>query len=175
MTVSAVQKNGTNNAGRASYLGYAVLGGLTGYALKYIIPLNKQEKNDENYKADLKKIDNDTEEFKLNKIQELKMTAKNDLAEDTFIKMYDAKTLDAVQINKLNKPLSTQVMNIFAEITEEAEQFRNMKTESLLAYTKQIRPSGAFIAIGITSALVCAILHNIFQKKSASKQSKTNF
>lgn len=175
MAVGAVQKNDTNKSGRANYLKFAAVGGLTGYALKYLIPVTSSEKNDENYKNELKKMQADADLTASNEIAAMRKFDKKTIIEDTFLKLHDAKTLNVTEINKLGQPLATQVSELYARVFDISEYLIDIRTKALTAYTKKIRSSFSFVAIGVVASVAGAIVHNISQansKKKAQKSSK---
>lgn len=173
MAVGVVQKNDTNKSGRANYLKFAAVGGLTGYALKYILPVTSSEKNDENYKIELKKMQADADMTASNEINAMKKFNNKTIVEDTFIKLHDAKKLNVTEINKLSQPLATQVSELYARIFDESEHIIERRTKALTAYTKKIRSSASFVSIGVLAATVGAVVHNISLANS-NKKAKTN-
>lgn len=160
MVVSAIQNNNTKKSGNINYLGAATLGGLTGYALKYILPITPQEK-DANFKAELAQIEAEAKQTRINDIEAIRKIAKKDLAQDTFISLYDKGKLDIENINNLDEPLKIKVKSLFFETSENADYLLKRRTKSLQALVKGIRPTVTFAAIGVFSAISVALYHNI--------------
>lgn len=165
MALDAVQKN-KNNSGQMSYIKATAIGALTGYSLKYILPISPQEK-DENFKTALKNNRLKAKKAKLAAIENIKNSKNQSAINDTFIRMYDKKQLKPSLINKLENHLRGGILEIIKTVNEIAKFEKLNGKKDLIAITKSIRPTGTFIAIGFIFGFVVALINNISNKVSA--------
>lgn len=169
MAVSAVKNS--DRPKRISYLESTVAGILTGYALKYILPVTSQEK-DEHYIAALKTIKKDAKAAKLEEIAEIK---KNPSApcSDIFLKMHNNQELKISKIKSLKESSARHVLNIITRINNNAREAMNIEKRALIAKTKDIRPTHIFIIIGGAIGLLIATTVNI-GREIAKNKAKNN-
>lgn len=156
MALEAVQKNNS----RTSYVKAAAIGALTGYSLKYLLPVTPQEK-DENFKTELKAVKASAKKVKSAQIETIRKSKNKSSATDTFIRMYDNKKLTPAQINKLNKPLKKELFETIKKINKAGRIKKANARETLTALTKHIRPTSVFVITGLAFGLVIAIFNNI--------------
>jgi len=159
MAVSAIQKN-DNNIKSSSYLKAGVIGALTGYSLKYLIPVTSQEK-DEFYNAAVDEIETKAQKSRLEAISSLAPKAKPEIeSTDKFIRMCNNSDLSHAEINaKIN--LSDNAMNLIHQVNNRGKEISKQGLESLTATVKSIRPTSVFVITGLSVALVGALAHNI--------------
>ena len=164
MTVNAVQKN-ENKSHSASYIKSATIGGLGGYALKYILPVMPQEKEEhfDSFLTDLKK---QVRESKLKAIDDIRNSPDKTLAADSFIRLVDKNELKASKIKELKGPLSFDVMDIVTQINDKGREVKACGKETFTALTKHVRSSSTFVTTGIGVAFVAAFVYNAFGKFS---------
>lgn len=163
MALDAVQKNKSNSM---SYIKATAIGALTGYSLKYILPISPQEK-DENFKASLKCSRHKAQKAKLAAIENIKNSKNKSAINDTFIRMYDKKQLKPSLINKLENHLRGEIVETIKKVNEVTKIEKLNSKKDLIAITKSIRPTGAFVAIGFIFGFVVALINNISNKISA--------
>lgn len=162
MSVSAVQKN--NNLGQMNYLGSMSVGAISGYALKWALPINSSEKNDEKYVTELNQIKKDA---RLAKIKEFESIGKDFIKStgiDEFIHMFDDEKLPDVEAKGLEstkQPLPENLSQLFKRINDAGNEAKELGIKKLNHFTKGIRSTAAFVLIGAGVALGIALIHNI--------------
>lgn len=167
MAVIPVQKNETKSPS-VSYIKSAVIGGLTGYTLKYVLPITKEEKDDF-YKSFLEKMHKEVTEAKAKEIEAIRNTKSRTLAEDAFISIVDKHGVKTSEIKRLKEPLAFDVMKIVSKINEKGKEVKTYEKEVFKAITKRIRPTRTFVGIGVTAALATAFARNVVKKLSETK------
>lgn len=168
MAVRAIQNDTNENSGKLSYIGSAAVGALGGYSLKWIVPLTANEK-DERYRSELSKIRLEAKKARMDEFELIKKEASKIPGADEFLHMYDNKKLLYTEIKKRKGSLSENLSSLLARVNNSAINARDIGIEKLTSLTKSIRPTGAFIALGIGLALGIALINNIY--KVASKNS----
>ena len=157
MAVSAIGKNDNTNSGNISYLKSIAVGVLTGYSLKYILPVTLQEK-DEHFNAALNGIKTKAKEAKLQEIEAIKQIKPKTKEADTFIKMHDSNKLSLSEIKKDN-----DVIKLIKKINAKSRNIKIQGRKALNGATKAIRPTGVFLVtgavVGFAVALTCNILN----------------
>lgn len=173
MAVSAIEKNRNNNSGNISYLKSIALGTLTGYSLKYILPITPQEK-DEDYKASLNKIKTEAAQAKLNAIKSIKTSKNRALEEDVFIALYNKKKLNISEIKKLRNSNSgeNKVLDLIKTINNEARVVFLKGKNALKASTKAIRPTRIFLTTGAAVGLAIAFTYNVINKVATDRAAR---
>lgn len=164
MTVNAVRSS--EDPHHTSYLKSFTLGALTGYALKYVLPLTPQEKDDA-YMRRLDAIKNNARNIRLKKIEILRAKESKDKAEELFLKLNDAGKLKNLGEQNLPEHLLSKVIEIRAKINNSALLVLDKGRRSLVALTKSIRPTGTFILTGAAVGLLIAFGNNIIYNTSA--------
>lgn len=162
MTVKAVNNNEPK---RVSALKAAAIGGLTGYALKYALPLSKSER-DELYQAHLQGIDEKVKVAKLQEIEAIRNSQTKTLATDVFVGLVDKKEVNAPKIKSFKQPLATHIMELVTQVNDKGRAVKAYEKASVDAITKKIRPAKAFVALGAGISLVGAFAYNIANKNS---------
>lgn len=162
MAVDAVQKN-PNSPSQVSYVKATAIGALSGYALKYLIPVTYSER-DENYNDTLNAHKQDADAKKAATIEQIrKSKAKTELA-DTFIRLHDSNRLTEDNIKELKTPLKDDLMDLLRKLDESwSENFKTGK-KNLDAVTKSIRPTHIFIATGLVIGFLSALGTNIIRR-----------
>lgn len=164
MAVSAVKNS---NQRRVSYLESTVTGVLLGYSLKYLLPITTHEK-DEHYKAELKRIKENTRANKLSEINNLKQNPSAPCS-DLFLRMYNKKEIKVSKIKSLQESSARHVLNIITRINDTAREAMNIEKRALIAKTKDIRPAHIFVIIGGTVGLLIAATINIGREIAKNK------
>lgn len=161
MAVSAIQENNKNNSRKMGIIASTAVGGVAGYCLKYALPLNKPEKTDPSYINDLKEIKTNA---RIAQFEAIKKSQAEIEGADIFVKMIDEKRINVSEIKKLDEPVAKQVMKLITMVNDEARAALPQGKFKLKAYTKDLRPTGTFIAIGAGASLFIALVNNIFTK-----------
>ena len=164
MAVNAIQKN-ENKSQHVSIIKSAAIGGLSGYALKYILPIMPHEKN-ERFDSFLSELKNQVRETKLKEIDAIRNSQTKTLAADKFISLVDKNEVKISKIKALKGPLSGQVMGIITQINDKGREVKACGKETLTALTKHIRPAGTFVTLGASVAVFAAFIHNTLGKFS---------
>jgi len=164
MTVNAIQKNEYKSQ-KMSYLKSAAIGGLSGYALKYALPIMKHEKDDR-YNSYLDELKNKVKESKLNAVEAIRNSQNKTLATDSFISLFDKNEVKMSKIKALESPLSSQVLGIVTQINDAGREVKACGKETLKALTKHIRPTKTFVAVSAGIAVTTAFIYNTIGKLS---------
>lgn len=165
MAVSAVKNS--DRPKRISYLESTVAGVLAGYALKYILPVTSQEK-DEHYIAALKTIKANARGAKLEEIAEIKKNPTSPCS-DLFLKMHNNKEIKISKIKSLQESSARHILNIITRINNNAREAINIEKRALIAKTKDIRPTHIFIIIGGAVGFLLATTVNIGREIAKNK------
>lgn len=151
MAVEAVQSN-QQKSHQASYIKSAVAGGLGGYALKYVLPLTPQEK-DEKFFNDINGV---KEILKTKEINEIRKSPLRTDAQDEFVKLIDN---NEIKFSKFSG--KTGLIEFLSHFNMRA---REAAKKIVTTYNKDIRPANSFIAIGAGFALATAFVYNVLGK-----------
>lgn len=162
MALDAVQKS-PDSPNKVSYLKASAIGALTGYSLKYIIPVTHQEK-DEAYNSALKEIRLKTRKMKAAEVEKIRKSPNKTELTDTFIRMHDSKKLLPSNIRKLKSPLKDDLLDMVKRLNEEARENMAIEKRNLNAMTKSIRSTAIFVSIGIGAGLLIALVTNIIKR-----------
>lgn len=175
MKVEAVQSNDRRQSCLVPMSKGALLGAACGWASKYILPVQPDEKQTPEYRKVIGKIDTQKTEYNLRTkefINSLKSQQKRSTAQDEFIKMFDGlKEGDHVKIGSIR----TAIKNLQEKAPFQVNEFKQMckdtsavaeKTakQCISAYnlvTKHIRPTGFFIVAGAVLGAVSALINDI--------------
>lgn len=157
MAVTSIQKNSTSNV---SYTKYACVGAISGYSLKYLIPITSREK-DAKYKNEIKRINQNSIQVKLTAIDNMKKVQNKPVAESTFLNLFTQNNLKISSIKKLGSHLSKDVLGLITKINEEARASKLSQIKALDCHTQKIRPAIHFVSIGLFAGLGVALIHNI--------------
>lgn len=168
MAVDAVQKDNTPK--KMSYLNSLIFGGTLGYAAKWAIPITKSEK-DKPYKDEISQIRKKSRQARLDEIKAIEKNASEIPGADEFIRLNKENKLYSYEIKKLKAPLNEKLMALLNRINNAASSVKTQGRRNLELNTKDIRPTGAFVAIGMGAALGLALIRNVSIeiRKNASK------
>lgn len=160
MAISAIQNNNTNNnPKRASVIDAALIGGISGYALKWALPIMAQEKT-QDYNAGLKEISQKAIAVRTQTYNNIRNSKNRTPASDTFIKMYDNKTLNPKEIKKLKEPLQSEIFGLRSGVRHKTKDMIRTGKRALESFTKSIRPTSSFVFLGMGLATAIAFIHN---------------
>lgn len=128
MKTNAIQSNENSFS---TIMKTSAIGGVAGYAAKYMLPLTSDEMDDE-FKGAIEIIRKESNKAKAKSIETLRNIPDKTLAQDTFIKMVDAENVtidnkDAARrfnARKIKKAIDTSSLNA----SEKAEVLNNLKT-----------------------------------------------
>lgn len=165
MSVNAVRSS--DEPQHTSYLKSSALGALTGYALKYILPLTPQEKDD-TYMRRLDEIKNKARNLRLKKIAILRAKEPKNEAEEVFLKLHDSKKLKNLGEQNLPEHLLSKVIELRAKINNSAQRALDHGSRSLEAVTKSIRPTGIFVFVGAAVGILMAFGNNAIYSTSVT-------
>lgn len=157
MSVDAVKENYKSYTPRTSYLGAIGIGAIGGYALKWILPITPQEK-DELYKTGISQARKVYWRTRNDEIEAIKKSKKKPEGADEFIKMYEKHKLTYAEIKKLNSP---KVQDLFNRINDYAMAAKSESRRKLIINIKGIRPAFTFTLIGAAIGFMVAIINNI--------------
>lgn len=163
MAITVIQNNSNNNSGRMGYMSSAVLGALSGYSLKWLLPLTTQEK-DQNYLDELVQVKRNAWQAREAEIEKIRNEVPKANGADEFISMYDNNKLTSFDIKKVDEPLSGKLTALLERINNAALKVKTEGRENLIFQIKKIRPALTFISIGMGIALGIALIHNIFKE-----------
>lgn len=156
MPVNAVSNQREN---KTSYFFATTFGLACGYSAKWLLPINKHERDDE-YISKLKNI---AEEAKLAMRKEVNIIEKTrPVGTDEFLSIINKTAKD------IKAPLSINVMELFNRITEKASIVKETEITKLKAYTKYIRPTFPFLLIGGSTGFMYAIVKNIINSNKTN-------
>lgn len=174
MAVSAIQNN-ENNSKNSHFLKSATIGALTGYSLKYLIPITPQEK-DEFYNSAVDDIETKAQKAKFNAIK--KLSSKNNTAigsNDSFARMCNSSNLTQAELEKKLK-LPEETIDLIHQVNNISKRVSEQGMASLKATIKSIRPTFAFVitgvAIGLGTALTRSISNRIVEEKTKAIKDK---
>lgn len=162
MALRAVQKN-KDDSGTLSYTKSAAVGAFIGYSLKHILPVTHQEK-DEKFNASLNAIKVKTKEAELAEVKKIRSLRRQSEAADTFIRMYDAKTLNPSDFDKVKKTLVNDVKQFFTRVNEEAQKINEIEIKKLKKSIKKLRPTSVFVVMGFVTGLLIALVNNVLTR-----------
>lgn len=173
MALRAVQKN-KDDSGTLSYTKSAAVGALIGYSLKHILPVTPQEK-DEKFNASLNAIRVKAKEAELAEVKKIRNLRRQSEAADTFIRMYDAKTLNPTDFDKIKKTLVNDVRHFFTRINEEAQEISEIEIKNLKKSVKKLRPTSVFVVMGFVTGLLIALVNNVLTRITRENPQYTDY
>lgn len=162
MAVDAVQKNEYKTQ-RASYVKAGVYGAVGGYALKGILPLNQEEKDDK-FVRDF--VNGALGAQKSKRIDNIRNLKEKTAAQDEFIKLVDNKPISASKVKGYQEPLKSQILEVIAGVNDAARELKSFSQKAIVALTKLLRPSKTFMAAGAGIAIATAFVYNVLGKIS---------
>lgn len=149
MPVNAVSNQREN---KTSYFFATTFGLACGYSAKWLLPLNKSEKDDE-YIGKLKDIAKKTRATIHKEVDLIRETKPN--GSDEFLSIYNRTA------KEIKKPLPINVMELFTQVNEKASTFKQNELTKLKAHIKYIRPALPFVLIGGIIGFIYATVKNI--------------
>lgn len=160
MAVSAIQNNNNNRRYKSkSYLGSAALGAMTGFSLKWLLPLTPQEK-DEIYSAKLDKLKHDS------KLEAIKTVSKSkDAGVDTFNSYIKSKK--PYSVFNMEKPEKNIIIKFLKSVNKNARALFEEGSDLIVLGIKKIRPAKVFILTGIAIGLASAFVGNVINRMSS--------
>ena len=168
MEVNVIHKN-EYSRDKANYLTNSVMGGITGYALKYALPLASTEK-DEIYSAYKIKAIKQARASRAEAYNHIRSAAKKDKELDTFVKLYDSNKLTKKKIQSFDNSLKFTCEKLLKRLSEATRQGYKSVMLDFEAITKQKRPNAAFIGAGIGMAFFGSAIYNIIQKVAGEEK-----
>lgn len=156
-----------------SYFNALAIGALSGYALKYLCPVTKHEKEG-GYKPSISDIQKQAREAKLAEIETIRKADKKAAGADVFLKLVDEKDFATRKktFSELEKPVKEQVLGFMRQVNKKSREVnktcRELSQEFSTAWLKHIRPTGAFVLTGVGVALIGSLIYNVIQRTSAS-------
>lgn len=173
MEVSVVHKS-EYKPKTVSYFNAIAVGALSGYALKYLCPITKQEKEGD-YKPSLQELRKQTREAKLAEVKAIKNAKEKAFGTDAFVKLAGKKTFAEMktEFNSLPKPEQKAVLALLNQVNAKAREITKASREFAQnlssAWLKHIRPTGPFVGAGVGVALIGALIYNVIQRTSAKQ------
>lgn len=149
MPVNSVTNKREN---KTSYFFATTFGLACGYSAKWLLPLNKHEKDDE-YMGKLRNIAELAKKARKDEIEAIKKAKP--IGTDEFLSIYNKTAKD------IKKPFSVNVTELFNRINEKALIVKQNEIIKLKTSTKYIRPTFPFLLIGGSIGFLYAIAKNI--------------
>lgn len=179
MTVSAIGSADNNH--RTCLIPMAegaLVGAGVGMALKYGYPLNKDEKNTNEYLSvmnDIKSKKTTYSAWTHSMLDDISKKNQRSLAEDVFVKTYEGlkygdkvsgegRIHKAFRTVKEQKPeLLPELKRLFLDARLQAEKIAKKHVEIYNLATKHIRPTGFFVTAGAITGAVVAMVHEVLR------------
>lgn len=175
--VEAIDSNNQRKGCLVPMIKGAAVGALGGLALKYIQPLNSDERNTPEYKSTIRDINAKRTTYSAwtrSSLEKLQKRGNLSLAEDVFIKTYEGlKNGEKVGSERLRKAFDTVRKQKPDEVGELARLFKTAKYEAkeiakeyISVYelaTKHFRPTNVFLATGAVIGAFITLIHNILR------------
>lgn len=160
MPVDAIDDRNAKLLSGTSYIGAALTGAVSGYALKWAIPLTRQEK-DETYAAGMSQSRRDYWVARKSEIEEIRKSKNKIECADLFIKLNDENKLTLAQIQKAKAPVYDKLMILFNRINEVGLVAKIEGKRIIKIRIKDLRPTFVFILLGTGFGLGIALIKNI--------------
>lgn len=150
MALREVQSNQGSYQG-PSILTPTVIGGLSGYAAKWLLPLNSAEKDGE-YNNQLENLHEVGQKARNEEIEAIRATKHEIEGRDEFIRSVDTKEV---------KPnLSWPAKDLLSRVERKAEEAKIDHLDELTTKLKRLRPAETFILIGAGIGLAFGLLRS---------------
>ena len=150
MALREVQSNQGSYQG-PSIITPTLVGGLSGYAAKWLLPLNSAEKDGE-YNNQLENLHEIGQKARNEEIEAIRATKQQVEGRDEFIRSVEAKEL---------KPnLSWPAKDLLARVESVAEEAKARTLSKITTEIKCLRPAETFILIGAGVGLAFGLLRN---------------
>ena len=146
MAVRAVQSDSDVSKKNNNYLLPALIGGFSGYVLKWALPLSKFEQ-DEDFQKEVKKIGEKANEVRLKEIEEIRKASPKPTGIDEFLKVVNKPSIDT-------EKLSWGARDLLARVENRVEETRSISYDNLVVSVKRIRPAASFILLGMGVGLL---------------------
>lgn len=172
MKTNAIQSNETSFP---TIMKTSALGGVAGYAAKYMLPLTSDEMDDE-FKGAIEIIRRESKKAKAKSIDTLRNIPEKTLAQDTFIKMIDVKNEEGLskigrafkmkkvfEEAKLTDADKVQLKSIMSSVNEKAANMFKRCSSAYEGAVKKTRQTGMFVAAGIAAGFIAGLAHNILK------------
>lgn len=167
MVVSAVGQDGHSHIG--TIVASTSAGLATGYALKYLWPVTKQE-NDFNNKVMTKSCHKITNQAKVNEFKQAGIQTK---AQDCFVKMIESGDKEAFQYEKLaqtvkslggeNSEAGKEFRTIIRTVNETSAQMLKRWKTAYHVMLKIKRPVVPFLVAGAGAGFLAGFTHNVLR------------
>lgn len=151
------------------------IGGVAGYAAKYMLPLTSDEMDDE-FKGAMNIIKTESKKAKAKSIDTLRKIPNKTLAQDTFIKMVDVENNESlskigrafkmkkvVEEAKLSDADKIQLRSIISNVNEKAGDMFKRCAKAYEGAVKRTRHTGMFVAAGVVTGFAAGLAHNILR------------
>lgn len=161
MVIGAIKND--NKSKGINVLGAAFVGGVTGYSLKYALPVNPYEK-DNKYFEELSRINVEAKIEKIKRLAGLKERPDNKILADTFEKITSDGKITHSRINALEDSVKGAFLEEIKNANAIAKDVRLQGRLKLDAYTKKIRPTSPMVLLGMGITVTYALLHNIIKR-----------
>ncbi len=155
----------------------AVIGAAGGVALKYIQPLNSEEKSTPEYKSTIRDINAKRTSYSAwtkSYLDKLQKRGNLSLAEDVFIKTYEGlKEGDKVGSDRLRRAFATiksqkpdevgELTRLFDTAKFEAAEVAKKYVRVYESATKHFRPTNFFLAAGAVVGAFIVLVHSVLK------------
>jgi len=176
MKVEAIESNDRRYSCLNAVTKGVILGAAGGYAGKYFIPLQDDEKQTPKYRKIINKIHTQKNEYNQETaafVDSLKFKENKTLAEDKFVRLFDGmKEGDYVKRTSIRNTLkdlqnNQQALSEFRRICKTSSEVAKKAAERCIsAYnlaTKHLRPIGFFIAAGAVTGAIIGLIGDIIR------------
>lgn len=176
MKVEAIESNDRKYSCLNAMTKGVILGAAGGYAGKYLIPLQDDEKKTPEYRKVINKIHTQKNEYNQETaafVDSLKFKENKSLAEDKFVKLFDGiKEGDHVKRSSIRNTLNDlrsnpQALSEFRRICKTSSEVAKKAAERCIgAYdlaTKHLRPTGFFVAAGAVTGAIIGLIGDIIR------------
>lgn len=178
MKTNAIQTN-EQKGSFSTILKATTIGGLMGYASKYMLPLVDEEMDDE-YRQTIKRIRIHTNDTKNRYLEEIRQIPNKTPAQDTFVKMLDVskeknltttqkslKMRDVIKAAKLNDTESAQLNFMLRNINNKAKVLTNKYIKAYEGVIKQKRSLAWLVIPGAIIGFSAGLIKNIINSSES--------
>jgi len=147
----------------------ALTGGLLGYTAKYVIPVLKHEKGVE-YEEFMRQFRDYSDSIKNTRIAELKSGSVKHPGVPIYLDVMSVgeNSLEGkAKLSKLNENEYAWFRGLKNQINREIDEPIKAGNKVFASLKKAVRPTGAFIAIGAITGIIC---HSISKKHEKHKE-----
>ncbi len=168
MEVRVINNAEPKKAQKLSIPAAAAVGGLTGYALKYTLPLGIKEINDYtggNYNKEIRKSAFSARDEELNNLKNILKDKPKTESLDLFLKSKSSDKETAKQarkqIQKGTKELRAQINDYAFTVAKKMKMAGKSKKYLLDSGIRNDRPASIFVVPGIALAVVGTFVYNV--------------